>query len=81
MGKRITDITVGPISYPKDTLRIEGEPVKNIAKLEPNGYRSPTFDFLPTEDCVKGDIIASVLYVDSIGNDYSITSLPFSVSR
>lgn len=75
----ITDITVGLISYPKDTLRIEGEPVKTIAKLEPNGYRSPTFDFLPTEDCVKGDIIASVSYVDSRGKAHSITTKPFTI--
>jgi hypothetical protein len=75
----ITDITVGLISYPKDTLRIEGDAVKTIAKLEPNGYRSPTFDFLPTEDCVKGDIIASVSYVDSRGNAHSITTKPFTI--
>lgn len=75
----ITDITVGLISYPKDTLRIEGSPVKTIAKLEPNGYRSPTFDFLPTEDCVKGDIIASVSYVDSRGNAHSITTKSFTI--
>jgi len=75
----ITDVTVTLISYPRDSLRFEGETVKSIAKIDREGFRSPTFDFLPTQDCVKGDIIASVSYVDSRGQAHSVTTEPYQI--
>jgi len=50
----ITDVTVYLLSYPKDALRFVSED-DNVffSKIEPGGFRSPTFDFLPTQDCVK----------------------------
>jgi hypothetical protein len=60
----ITDVTVSLVSYPRETLSIEGPIVKTVAKIDPGGFNSPLFEFLPTRDCVKGDVIAMVCYVD-----------------
>ncbi|TXT57828.1 MAG: exported protein of unknown function [Candidatus Thorarchaeota archaeon] len=75
----ITDISVTLVSYPRDSLVLEGETSKIIPKLDPEGFRSPSFDLLPTQDCVKGDLIASVTYVDSRGRAHSIMSEPFTI--
>ncbi|MEM4735164.1 MAG: hypothetical protein QXS20_05540 [Candidatus Thorarchaeota archaeon] len=75
----VTDVTVSIISYPRESLKLEGETTKVIPKLEPGGFRSPSFDFLPTQDCVKGDIVASVSYLDSAGNPRSQTTERFTV--
>ncbi len=75
----IADVTVALLSYPRDTLRLEGESSKTMAKIEPGGFRSPTFDFLPTEDCVKGEVIATVSYLDSRGDPHSLVSEPFVI--
>lgn len=75
----VTDVMVAVISYPRDTLKLDGDDSKSIAKLEPRGFRSPTFNFLPTQDCVKGDIVASVSFVDSTGKAHSITTEPFTI--
>ncbi|MHA1481302.1 MAG: hypothetical protein ACTSQZ_07765, partial [Candidatus Thorarchaeota archaeon] len=75
----VTDVTVTLLTYPRDTLSLEGDSTKNIAKIDPGGFRSPTFDFLPTQDCVKGDIIASISYIDSRGHAHSMTTEPFTI--
>ncbi|MFX0107240.1 MAG: hypothetical protein ACFE7R_03070, partial [Candidatus Hodarchaeota archaeon] len=75
----ITDVSVTLISFPRESLRLEGGSSKSLPKLEPKGFRSPTFDFLPTQDCVRGDIIASVSFVDSTGSAHSITTEPYTV--
>lgn len=75
----ITDITIGIISYPKDSLNLEGNTIRTLSKLDPEGFRSPTFDFLPTQDCVKGNIVANVTYIDSRGNAHSVTAKPYTI--
>ena len=50
-----------------------------INKLDPEGFRTPTFDFLPTQDCVKGDIVAGVAYIDSRGRAHSVMSEPIVI--
>lgn len=75
----ITDVTVILLSYPRDTLALEDEQTDIITKIEPGGFRSPTFDFLPTEDCVRGEIIASVSYVDHFGDAHSTTTEPYII--
>ncbi len=66
----VTDVTVSLVSYPRDALTLEGPPVKVIAKIDPSGFVSPTFDFLPSKDCIKGAIVASVSYVDDEGKPH-----------
>lgn len=75
----ITDLVITVVSYPKDALKLEGEQTTSIAKIEPHGFRSPTFDFLPMRDCVKGNITASVSYVDSEGNAHSMMTDPYVI--
>lgn len=76
----LSDVTVYLLSYPNDALRFAGE--ENhvfFSKIEPGGFRSPTFDFLPTQDCVRGDIVAGVSYIDERGNPKALTTRPFVI--
>jgi len=76
----ITDVTVFLISYPSETLRIDAdENSARFPKIEPEGFRSPTFDFLPTQDCVKGDIVAGVSYIDHKGEPHTLNTKPFVI--
>ncbi|MGY5852227.1 MAG: hypothetical protein RTU92_01515 [Candidatus Thorarchaeota archaeon] len=75
----ITDVTVAILSYPRDALKLDGDSVKNIAKIDPKGFRSPSFVFLPTQDCVQGDIVASVSFIDSRGHAHSVTTEPYVI--
>ncbi|MBE0527173.1 MAG: hypothetical protein IH631_09540, partial [Candidatus Thorarchaeota archaeon] len=76
----ITDVKVFLISYPSEALRISSEDDDvYYPKIEPQGFRSPAFDFLPTQDCVKGDIIAGVSYIDERGAAHTLTTKPFVI--
>ncbi|TET09704.1 MAG: hypothetical protein E3J86_07420 [Candidatus Thorarchaeota archaeon] len=76
----ITDITVFLISYPSEALHIDNaDHTARFPKIEPDGFRSPTFDFLPTQDCVKGDIVAGVSYIDHMGNPHTLNTKPFII--
>jgi hypothetical protein len=76
----ITDVTVFLLSYPKESLRFVGDD-DNVffAKIEPGGYLSPTFDFLPTQDCVRGEIVAGVSFLDMQGNPQLRNTKPFII--
>ena len=75
----ISDVTVFLISYPKESLRLDDESATKFSKIEPDGFRSPKFDFLPTQDCVKGEIIAGASYVDERGKAHTLTAKPFVI--
>jgi hypothetical protein len=76
----ITDITVFLISYPSETLMIDRDEHSSFfPKIEPDGFRSPTFDFLPTQDCVKGEIVAGVSYIDHKGDPHTLNTNPFVI--
>ncbi|MBN2228451.1 MAG: hypothetical protein JW779_02585 [Candidatus Thorarchaeota archaeon] len=76
----ITDVRVFLISYPSKALKIDSEDDDVFfPKIEPNGFRSPAFDFLPTQDCVKGEIIAGVSYIDERGIAHTLTTKPFII--
>jgi hypothetical protein len=75
----ITDTTVTLLSYPRDSLKLDGEVTKVIPKIDPKGFRSPSFEFTPTQDCVKGDIVASVSFVDHKGVAHSLTTQPYTI--
>lgn len=76
----ITDVTVYLLSFPKDALRLAGkEDDCKFSKIEPGGFRSPTFDFLPTQDCVRGEIVAGVSYVDMTGKAHTLSTQPFVI--
>jgi hypothetical protein len=76
----ITDVKVYLLSYPNDALRLaSSDDDETFFKIEPSGIRSPTFDFIPTRDCVKGDIIAGVSYIDERGIAHTMTAKPFVI--
>jgi len=76
----ITDVTVYLISYPSESLRFAGQDYDcKFSKIEPSGFRSPTFDFLPTRDCVRGDIVAGVSYIDMTGKPHTLSTEPFVI--
>jgi len=75
----ITDVTVSLATYPRDALSAEGPTVKVVAKVSPSGFANPTFDFMPTKDCIKGSIVASVSYLDDTGNAHVAMTDPFTV--
>ncbi len=76
----ITDVKVFLISYPSEALRLASDDDDEyFPKIEPKGFRSPTFDFMPTQDCVRGDIIAGVSYIDEKGAAQTLTTKPFII--
>jgi parallel beta-helix repeat protein len=60
----INRVSVSIVSYPEDCMKLEGNRMKSISMIEPEGFRSPQFVFTPTKDCVKGQVQATVSYVD-----------------
>jgi len=76
----ITDVRIFLISYPSEALRLVSEDDDAYySKIEPNGFRSPSFDFLPTQDCVRGEICGGVSYVDMKGQPHTLTTKPFII--
>jgi hypothetical protein len=70
----ITDVTVFLLSHPQSALVLRSDNDVFFPKIEPKGFRSPYFDFSPTQDCVRGEIIAGVSYVDHLGVPHSMTA-------
>ncbi|MFX1369799.1 MAG: hypothetical protein ACFFAY_14480 [Promethearchaeota archaeon] len=75
----ITDVTIWLVSYPNQALRLEDDDDIKFPKIEPGGFRSPHFDLLPTQDCVRGEIVAGVSYIDASGKAHSMTTDPFII--
>jgi hypothetical protein len=75
----ITDVKIYLLSYPHEALKLMGEDDKFFSKIEPSGFRSPTFDFLPTQDCVRGNIVAGVSFMDMRGQPHTLTAKPFVI--
>ena len=76
----ITDVTVYLISYPREALMLDSEDDDVFyPKIEPKGFRSPSFEFLPTQDCVSGLIVAGVSYVDPKGKAHTLKIRPFII--
>jgi hypothetical protein len=76
----INDVTVFVLSYPRDTLQLASEDDDcQFSKIEPGGFRSPHFDFRPTQDCIRGDIVAGVSYVDPWGKAHTLATRPFTI--
>lgn len=76
----ITDVKIHLVSYPRDALRFDSEDDDvYFSKVEPGGFRSPAFEFIPTQDCVKGEIVAGITYIDSRGKAHTQTTRPFEI--
>jgi predicted RNA-binding Zn-ribbon protein involved in translation (DUF1610 family) len=76
----ITDVKVYLISYPRKALLLDSEDDDVFyPKIEPKGFRSPSFEFLPTQDCVRGEVVAGVSYVDPTGKAHNLIARPFII--
>ncbi len=75
----ITDVTITISSYPRDSLTLEGDISRIVPKIDPQGFRSPTFEFLPTQDCVRGNIVASISFADHHGEVHSMSTEPYII--
>ena len=60
----INNVIVLVVAYPQDCMELTGSKLKTVSRIEPNGFRSLQFVFTPTKDCVEGQIVASVSYID-----------------
>ena len=72
----ITNILVSLLSYPGDCLKLASKQTHTISRIEINGFRSHSFTFTPTNDCVEGKIIATVAYVDHQDQAHHISLEP-----
>ncbi|MHA1479893.1 MAG: hypothetical protein ACTSQZ_00505 [Candidatus Thorarchaeota archaeon] len=52
------------MAYPEDSMEVSGSTIKKLRRIEPVGFRSPQFTFNPTKDCVEGQILATVTFLD-----------------
>lgn len=75
----ITDVRVYLLSFPKTSLRLASDDDCQFSKIEPGGFRSPTFDFVPTQDCVRGNVVAGISYMDMHGNPHTLSTKPFVI--
>lgn len=75
----VTSITVWLISYPDRALKLISEESVKYSRIEPGGFRTPHFDLLPTQDCVRGDIVAGVSYVDAKGFARTLSAMPHRI--
>ena len=76
----INDVTVFVLSFPRDALELASKDDDcQFSKIEPGGFRSPHFDFRPTQDCIRGEIVAGVSYVDPWGKAHTLATRPFTI--
>ncbi|MFX0138976.1 MAG: WD40 repeat domain-containing protein, partial [Candidatus Hodarchaeota archaeon] len=76
----ITDLIFQVISFPEDSTKLVGESSRKISKLSGKGLVSPSFEFLPTRDCITGTIHSTVTYIDHLNQPHTITTEPFTIS-
>ncbi len=75
----INNVVVTILAYPEDCMEISGESMKKLSRIEPNGFRSPQFVFVPTSDCVEGQILATVSFIDFQNQSHSIQVKPYVI--
>jgi len=76
----ITDVVFQIISYPEDSIELNGEAYREIQKIDKGGLVSPTFEFLPTKDCIVGTIHSTVTYIDHLNKPHTINVEPYTIS-
>ncbi len=75
----ITDVTSTIVAYPKECLHISSDYVKVQPRLEMGGFVNESFVFTPTKDCVEGNIVAVVSYVDHQDEVHTVQISPFVI--
>ncbi len=75
----ITNVAVTIVAFPQDCLEISGASAKILSRIEVDGFRSPGFTFIPTKDCVKGKIIATVTFIDYRDKVHTLHARPYMI--
>ncbi|UCE11211.1 MAG: hypothetical protein JSW61_04550 [Candidatus Thorarchaeota archaeon] len=75
----INNVIVTIVAYPEDCMELSGERLKKIARIEPGGFRSPQFNLTPTKDCVEGQILTTVSYIDHQNQTQVIPVEPYVI--
>ncbi|MCK4567920.1 MAG: hypothetical protein KAU48_11505, partial [Candidatus Thorarchaeota archaeon] len=75
----INNVTVTIVAYPQDCMNLDGETMKQLSRIEPGGFRSPQFKFTPSKDCVEGQVLATVSYVDHQNKIQTVEVEPFTI--
>ena len=75
----INNVTITIIAYPEDCMVLSGSAIKTLKRIEPDGFRSPQFTFRPTKDCVEGEIIATVSYMDHQNHAVTLSAEPYRI--
>ncbi|MFW9888465.1 MAG: ABC transporter substrate-binding protein, partial [Candidatus Thorarchaeota archaeon] len=75
----INNVTVTLVAYPEDCMKIQGDTMKRLSRIEPDGFRSPQFTFTPTKDCVEGHILATVSYIDHQNKIRTVDVEPYTI--
>ncbi|MHA2134161.1 MAG: BMP family lipoprotein [Candidatus Thorarchaeota archaeon] len=75
----INNVTVTIVAYPEDCMDLPDATVKKLSRIEPGGFRSPQFTFIPSKDCVEGKILSSVSYIDHHNELETVEVEPFLI--
>ena len=75
----INNVTVTIVAYPDDCMGLEGPILKSVKRIEPEGFRSPQFVFVPSKDCVEGRIVATVSYLDHRNKTQMLSVEPYVI--
>ncbi|MHA2261560.1 MAG: hypothetical protein ACXAEN_04125 [Candidatus Thorarchaeota archaeon] len=75
----INNVTVTLLAYPQDCMRVEGLTTRTLARIEPGGFRSPQFVFTPTKDCVEGEILSTVSFIDFTNETQMMRVEPYTI--
>lgn len=75
----LTDLRVQLVSFPRKALELCDDDDVYFPKIEHEGQLQAVFEFLPTQDCVRGRIIAVVAYLDESGKAFTVSTEPFVI--
>ena len=70
----IHEVCIKVLSYPKESLEPLDSLSQNIETIEPGGTEALIFGFKVTNEIVEGEIITSVHFIDSNGEDIAAIS-------
>ncbi|MDF1538348.1 MAG: hypothetical protein P1Q69_05550 [Candidatus Thorarchaeota archaeon] len=78
-GFVITEVSVMLVAYPEDSLKLVGDRIRTVNRIEVGGFRSLRFVFSPSKDCVEGSIQSNVSFTDPANNPHSMQAQPYII--
>jgi len=75
----ITNVKVNIVAYPEESMSIAGDNSREVSRIEIGGFRSLLFRFAPTKDCVEGNIVANVTFLDPLDEAHTLDVNPYTI--